>query len=65
MQLLVETASYKAGGKDTFLPFAIRRAVVASQLPAGEIYASVSVTDCTDSSLSADVGSLRRGRQGR
>eukprot|EP00972_Heterocapsa_arctica_P052589 7736836-Heterocapsa_arctica.AAC.1 len=26
MQLLVETASRKAGGKDTYLPFAIRRA---------------------------------------
>ena len=55
MQLLVETAARKAGGKDTYLPFAIRKAVVAAKMPEGELYTSVTVTESTETSLTADV----------
>ena len=55
MQLLVETAARKAGGKDTYLPFAVRKAVVAAKMPEGELYTSVTVTESTETSLTADV----------
>lgn len=44
LQLLVECASRGAEGK-TFLPSAVRRAYVAAQCPAGELFAGVSVQE--------------------
>ncbi|CAL1148755.1 unnamed protein product [Cladocopium goreaui] len=54
LQLLVECASRGANGT-TFLPFAVRRAVIAAQCPVGELWAGVMVQERSDTSLVADV----------
>lgn len=41
--------------KCTFLPFAVRKAVVAAQCPAGELWASVSIKEHSSTAMTADV----------
>ena len=60
LQLLVEAASRKTdagedGKRPTFLPFSVRRAVVAASCPAGELWAGVKVSESTGTSLTADI----------
>ncbi|CAK9055131.1 unnamed protein product [Durusdinium trenchii] len=54
LQLLVESASRGAPGT-TFLPFAVRRTILAAQCPTGELWAGIQVQERSETSLVADV----------
>jgi hypothetical protein len=55
LQLLVECASRGADSPATYLPFSVKRIVVASQCPPGELWASVKISDRAAQALTATV----------
>ncbi|CAK0879996.1 unnamed protein product [Prorocentrum cordatum] len=55
LQLLVESASRQSETPATYLPFAVKRAVVAANCPSGELWATVRILESTATSLTANV----------